>query len=99
MILDAPSPLPPSIRSVYWLGIPSARAARFAVPKVRPYDAPRAYDAFGPAAPQAVDSPLGGLVPGMRVGATDEQACLTLNIWAPDDADGLPVLVWFHGGS
>ena len=57
------------------------------------------YDAFGPAAPQAVDNPLGGLVPGMRVGATDERDCLTLNVWAPDGAEALPVLVWFHGGS
>jgi para-nitrobenzyl esterase len=25
--------------------------------------------------------------------------CLFLNIWAPGDAEGLPVLVWFYGGS
>lgn len=24
--------------------------------------------------------------------------CLTLSVWSPDDAEGLPVLVWFHGG-
>jgi para-nitrobenzyl esterase len=24
--------------------------------------------------------------------------CLTLNIWAPDDAEALPVMVWIHGG-
>jgi para-nitrobenzyl esterase len=84
---------------VHWLGIPYAHAARFGEPNVLPYDASRAYDAFGPAAPQAVDNPLGGLVPGMRVGATDERNCLTLNIWAPDGAEGLPVLVWFYGGS
>lgn len=24
--------------------------------------------------------------------------CLTLNIWAPDGADGLPVIIYFHGG-
>ncbi len=24
--------------------------------------------------------------------------CLTLNVWAPADAKGLPVMVWIHGG-
>lgn len=24
--------------------------------------------------------------------------CLTLNVWAPEEADGLPVMVWVHGG-
>jgi para-nitrobenzyl esterase len=84
---------------VQWLGIPFARAARFAEPELVTFEPGKAYDTFGPAAPQALDSPLGGLVPGMRVGRIDEHDCLTLNIWAPDRAEGLPVLVWFHGGS
>ena len=25
--------------------------------------------------------------------------CLYLNVWAPENAEGLPVMVWFHGGS
>jgi len=25
--------------------------------------------------------------------------CLYLNIWSPKEAEGLPVMVWFHGGS
>lgn len=25
--------------------------------------------------------------------------CLTLNVWAPEDAEDLPVIVWIHGGS
>src|SRR2546421_12871237 len=82
-----------------WLGLPYARAARFAVPVLEPLDPRRRSDTFGPAAPQPLDSPLGSIVPGMSVAAIDEDACLTLNIWAPDDADGVPVLVWFHGGS
>jgi len=53
--------------------------------------------AFGPSAPQ-LEGPFSGLVPGMAVGPTSED-CLTLNVWAPDGADGLPVMVWFHGGA
>jgi para-nitrobenzyl esterase len=81
------------------LGIPYARAARFGAPELVPFDPARTYDAFGPAAPQSLDSPLGEIVPGMRVTAIDEHACLTLNVFAPDGARDLPVLVWFHGGS
>lgn len=81
------------------LGIPYARAARFQPPDIVPFDRAGAYDTFGPAAPQVLDSPLASIVPGMGVGAHDEHNCLTLNVWAPADAHGLPVLVWFHGGS
>ena len=51
---------------------------------------------FGPACTQ----------PGYRPGSiykTDfnlqSEDCLTLNIWAPEDARGAPVFVWIHGGS
>src|SRR6478736_6371281 len=84
------------------LGIPYATAKRFAAPQAVPFDAERVDgDKFGPAAPQALDGPLGEIVPGMQVRDIDEAACLTLNVWAPDAGDGspLPVLVWFHGGS
>lgn len=30
--------------------------------------------------------------------ATSED-CLTLNVWAPEDADDAPVILWIHGGS
>jgi len=80
-------------------GIPYARADRFGAPRPIEYDAAHPATAFGPAAPQPHDGPLGELVPGMRVGETAEDGCLTLNIWAPPDAAALPVLVWFHGGS
>jgi len=85
------------------LGIPYATAPRFGAPSPVAYDPERGDGArFGPAAPQPFEGPLGEIVPGMNVRDTDEDACLTLNVWAPDPGDGerpLPVLVWFHGGS
>jgi para-nitrobenzyl esterase len=82
------------------LGIPYATATRFAAPQLIPFDPTRADGSeFGPAAPQMLDSPLGDIVPGMKVRATDEGACLTLHVWAPASESPLPVLVWFHGGS
>ena len=86
-----------------WRGIPYARAVRFGAPSLVEYDPARPATEFGPAAPQPHDGPLGELVPGMRVGETAEDGCLTLNIWAPSvegaAAAARPVLVWFHGGS
>jgi para-nitrobenzyl esterase len=81
------------------LGIPYARAARFAAPELLAFDAGRDVSSFGPSAPQPLDSPLESIVPGMRVPSFDEHACLTLNVWAPPGARELPVLVWFPGGS
>jgi para-nitrobenzyl esterase len=36
-------------------------------------------------------------MPGEAPPATSED-CLTLNVWAPNDAHGLPVLAWIYGG-
>lgn len=81
------------------LGIPYARAERFGAPASIAFDPDRPASNFGPAAPQDTESPLGGIVPGMGVGVTDEDACLTLNVWSPAAPGPHPVLVWFHGGS
>jgi para-nitrobenzyl esterase len=85
-----------------FLGIPYATATRFAPPEVvTSWTGTRDATAFGPAAPQPVGGPLDGLVPGSFRGETDEDACLTLNVWTPATASAQPrpVLVWFPGGA
>jgi para-nitrobenzyl esterase len=34
-----------------------------------------------------------------REGFPVSEDCLSLNVWAPDNAEDLPVMVWFHGGA
>jgi len=83
-----------------FLGIPhAARPARFQPPtRPHPWDGVRPATAFGPSAIQSLDSPLGTAVPGMLVGAVDED-CLSVNVWTPVGAEHRPVLVWIHGGA
>jgi para-nitrobenzyl esterase len=66
-----------------------------------PQPLPRAPDIreateFGPACIQPV-SPVPNIYSGPPLPMSED--CLTLNIWAPADAHGAPVLVWIHGGS
>jgi para-nitrobenzyl esterase len=81
-------------------GIPYARPPvgprRFAAPEPEErWAGVRPAREFGPSAPQR---PLALPLPGMDVGACDED-CLYLNVTTPA-ADGgrRPVLVWIHGG-
>ena len=72
---------------------PPVGERRFALPDpVAPWVGERDCTTFGPIAVQA---------PSMIVAPGEQQSedCLTLNVWAPEDARGLPVMVWFHGGS
>jgi para-nitrobenzyl esterase len=84
-----------------FLGIPYAAAPegplRFQTPApVSPWDGIRDAAVFGTAAPQL--SPAPGVPPYWR--ASDGLDCLSLNVWTPDRGTaGLPVMVWFHGGS
>lgn len=51
--------------------------------------------AYGAACPQPERGDGGG---GGRADFQDED-CLTLNVWAPQAAQNLPVMVWLHGGA
>ncbi|MCX4966188.1 carboxylesterase family protein [Streptomyces sp. NBC_00654] len=86
-------------RIVAVLGIPYAAppfgANRFGEPRpARPWDGVRDGAAFGPVAPQSAE------LPGAPVWSPGDEDILTLNIWTPGtEGDGLPVLVWIHGGA
>ena len=60
------------------------------------WDGVRDARAFGPACVQPALPPRSLYFD--RFGPTSED-CLTLNLWAPEDARGAPVIVWLHGGS
>ena len=85
-------------------GIPFAEPPigerRFADPvPVEPWDGVLVADEFGPGCPQGMTEGL-AVVMGEQVGETSED-CLTLNVWAHDDAptdDKRPVMVWIYGG-
>jgi para-nitrobenzyl esterase len=86
-----------------WRGVPFAAPPvgdlRWRAPRPHAgWDGEREAVASGPRCPQvtnALDRGR-GLGPGLLVGQED---CLTLDIYAPAEAEGAPVMVWIHGGS
>ncbi|WP_226899583.1 carboxylesterase family protein [Nonomuraea phyllanthi] len=78
------------------LGIPYARAERFAAPGPARWDGVLDAARPGPAAPQPPVSRLERVLgPGGELRQGED--CLSLNVWTPGGG-GLPVLVWLHGG-
>jgi para-nitrobenzyl esterase len=78
------------------LGIRYAIAPRFGRPAV--VDDVEVRGEVGPWAPQPVGPDTANPMPTMVPGPMAED-CLFLNVWAPRDATGLPVMVWVHGGA
>lgn len=82
-------------------GIPYAEAPtgerrwRAPVPAGR-WDGVRDATQFGPVCHQPPSRP--GSIYAEERGEMSED-CLSLNIWAPENAENAPVLVWIHGGS
>ena len=84
-----------------WLGIPYAAApvgtGRWRAPQPPvPWQGVREALNPGPICPQMA-SQLGdpNAPAGSVIGRED---CLYLNVWAPADAEGAPVMLWLHGG-
>jgi para-nitrobenzyl esterase len=84
---------------VHARGIRYASAARFAAPEPSPASAD-VVDATqrGPACPQ-LPSRLQFVTGRVVDGLSMSEQCQVLSVTAPADADGLPVMVWFHGGA
>ncbi|MBI1391573.1 MAG: carboxylesterase family protein [Alphaproteobacteria bacterium] len=86
-----------------WLGVPFAKAPagdlRFRAPRPpEPWSGVMEATSFGHRCPQMTNglNQSEGVAPGLRVGDED---CLRLNVFAPaDGGEGLPVMVWIHGG-
>jgi para-nitrobenzyl esterase len=83
-----------------WLGIPFAEppvgALRWRAPRPpKPWNGVREALRFGPACAQMATQLGSAGKEGDVVGSED---CLTLNVYAPPSARGLPVMLWIHGG-
>lgn len=85
-----------------FLGIPYAASPtgprRFAAPQPPdPWDGVRDALEFGPTPPSpGYSPPYARILPHPQIPGDD---WLTLNVWAPEGASGLPVMVWIHGGA
>jgi para-nitrobenzyl esterase len=84
-----------------FLGIPYAAAPfgadRFRMPRPHdPWTEPRDATAYGPTAPQTpYQAEVAKILPTVVVPGEE---ILNLNLWAPTEGTGHPVMVWVHGG-
>jgi para-nitrobenzyl esterase len=80
-------------------GIRYGRAARFAAPQpIPPWSGVLDTTTRGPACPQLpsrLEWVTGPVVDGLAM----SEDCQVLSVTTPSDANGLPVMVWFHGGA
>jgi para-nitrobenzyl esterase len=80
-------------------GIPYARAARFTPPQaIAPWPDVRDATVRGPVCPQ-LPSRLAWVTGPVVDGLAMSEDCQVLSVTAPSDANGLPVMVWLHGGA
>jgi len=90
--VEAPGPGGWDRRSVHaYLGVRYATAGRWEDPAPYTSDVPARATQFGHACPQSVKN---------TARENQSEDCLTLNVWAPQDAGQapLPVMVFLHGG-
>ena len=59
-----------------------------------PWTEPLDATATGPSCPQTTE----GVTAQFLATPDPDPDCLSLDVWSPEDADGLPVMVWIHGG-
>jgi para-nitrobenzyl esterase len=79
-----------------WRGIPYATAERLRAPEpAGPWTGVRDARDFGPVCPQDRQ----GQFAGPPTGVPMSEDCLSLNVMAPLEGEGLPVIVWIHGGA
>jgi len=76
---------------------PPVGALRWKPPvPMAPWQGTRKATEFGPACVQPRPT-LSNIYEGLPMPMSED--CLSLNVWAPKDARGAPVLVWIHGGA
>jgi para-nitrobenzyl esterase len=78
--------------------LPPVGPARWTAPQApQPWSGVRDASHFGPGCPQPKSPPIGNIYADDPPAMSED--CLTLNVWAPAQANHAPVMVWIHGGA